>query len=29
MRKEDYQSTNNGIPVDLVFIPEALQIDFK
>lgn len=29
MRMEDYKSTNNGVPIDLQFIPEALQIDFK
>lgn len=28
MRKEDYHSTA-GCPVDIVFIPEAFQIDFK
>lgn len=28
MRKEDYQS-NSGLPVDIVFVPEALHIDFK
>lgn len=28
MRKEDYQS-NSGFPVDIVFVPEALHIDFQ
>lgn len=28
MKKEDYQSVNDSIPIDIVFIPEALFIEF-
>lgn len=29
MKKEDYQSHNNGSPIDLAFIPEALEVNFQ
>jgi hypothetical protein len=28
MKKEDYQSVNDSIPIDIVFIPESLFIEF-
>lgn len=28
MKKEDYQSVNDSIPIDIVFIPEVLFIEF-
>ena len=29
MKKEDYQSHNNSSPIDLAFIPQALEVNFQ